>query len=210
MKDYLFVKSQSSHEIIINRSRFIATVTGVENVDEANNFIQSISKKYGDATHNCYAYILSAEGSEQKFSDDGEPQGTAGLPMLEVIKKKSLYCTAVVVTRYFGGIKLGAGGLAGAYGRAVAEALDKADIKLNRFSDIIKIKCSYQHFSILEKRFKQMPYISILSTEFHGGVEIVAAVPECEYTEITAKIADLTLGEAEVEQINKQYYSYQI
>ncbi len=128
MKNYLSVSGRLETEVVIEKSRFITNSAHVESEEEAKNFIAEISYKYRDATHNCYAYICDATGNFMRFSDDGEPQGTAGMPMLEVIKAKSLVQTAVVVTRYFGGIKLGAGGLVRAYSGSVAKNLAEADI----------------------------------------------------------------------------------
>ena len=115
MEKYLSVSGITVTEKVIQKSRFITTSTHAESEEGAKNFIAEISSKYKDATHNCYAYICDKLGNFLRFSDDGEPQGTAGMPMLEVLKSEKLFETAVVVTRYFGGIKLGAGGLVHAY-----------------------------------------------------------------------------------------------
>jgi len=109
-------------EKVINKSRFICTLRKVASEDEAQNFIKEMKKKYWDATHNCSAYII--DSAHMRSNDDGEPSGTAGVPMLEVLKQQSLVGVAVVVTRYFGGIKLGAGGLVRAYSSSVADALN--------------------------------------------------------------------------------------
>ena len=111
---YFCVTGRSEYEIAINRSRFITTLLPIENAEQAFDEIKKISKKYSDATHNCYAFVSNRENTEQRFSDDGEPQGTAGMPMLEVLKKRNVRMVLAVVTRYFGGIKLGAGGLVSA------------------------------------------------------------------------------------------------
>src|SRR5699024_9992781 len=115
LTSYLTVKREGSDEVIIQISRFIGYVSRVETEKEAIDFIQEIKKKQHDATYNCSAYIIGEQDEIQKANDDGEPSGTAGIPMLEVLKQKKLKDTAVVVTRYFGGIKLGAGGLIRAY-----------------------------------------------------------------------------------------------
>ena len=126
MQGYLSVSGELVTEKVIEKSRFIATSRHVRGEEQARAFVSEISQKYRDATHNCYAYIADDIGNFMRFSDDGEPQGTAGMPMLEVIKANNLRQTAVVVTRYFGGIKLGAGGLVRAYSGSVAENLAKA------------------------------------------------------------------------------------
>ncbi|WP_144498602.1 YigZ family protein [Bacillus pumilus] len=121
---YLTVKSRGEHEIVIEKSRFICHIQRAASEEEAQAFIQSIKKQHWNATHNCSAYLIGEHDLIQKANDDGEPSGTAGVPMLEVLKKRKLKDTVVVVTRYFGGIKLGAGGLIRAYGKSVSEAIN--------------------------------------------------------------------------------------
>lgn len=127
MKLYTIVRDYQ-HEIIIEKSRFICTLKKVSTEEEALDFIKETRKKYWDATHNCSAYIVGENAAAQRSNDDGEPSGTSGLPMLEVLRKNNLHNVAAVVTRYFGGIKLGAGGLIRAYTNSVAEAVEKAGI----------------------------------------------------------------------------------
>ncbi|CAL8900933.1 YigZ family protein [Bacillus pumilus] len=121
---YLTVKNRGEHEIVIEKSRFICHIQRAVSEEEAQAFIQSIKKQHWNATHNCSAYLIGEHDLIQKANDDGEPSGTAGVPMLEVLKKRKLKDTVVVVTRYFGGIKLGAGGLIRAYGKSVSEAIN--------------------------------------------------------------------------------------
>ncbi|PRS11852.1 YigZ family protein [Bacillus pumilus] len=121
---YLTVKSRGEDEIVIEKSRFICHIQRAVSEEEAQAFIQSIKKQHWNATHNCSAYLIGEHDLIQKANDDGEPSGTAGVPMLEVLKKRKLKDTVVVVTRYFGGIKLGAGGLIRAYGKSVSEAIN--------------------------------------------------------------------------------------
>lgn len=130
----------ATKEIVIEKSRFICTLSKVHNDVEAQNFIKEMKKKYWDATHNCSAYVLGQNSTAERSNDDGEPSGTAGLPMLEVLRKNSLYDVAAVVTRYFGGIKLGAGGLIRAYTMSVAEAVQAAG-----FAQVVEMG----HFSFL-------------------------------------------------------------
>lgn len=111
LESYLTIKDEGEHEIVIQKSRFIGYVKRTETAEEAQQFIQQIKKKHYQATHNCSAYMIGEQNLTQKANDDGEPSGTAGIPMLEVLKKMDLKDTCVVVTRYFGGIKLGAGWL---------------------------------------------------------------------------------------------------
>lgn len=126
MQGYLSVSGELETVKVIEKSKFLTVSRHVEGEEEAKAFIASVAAAHRDATHNCYAYIADDKGNFLRFSDDGEPQGTAGMPMLEVIKNNNLRQTAVVVTRYFGGIKLGAGGLVRAYSGCVAENLAAA------------------------------------------------------------------------------------
>ena len=127
MNKYTIFES-TRKEIVIEKSRFICTLSKVHNDAEAQEFIKKIKKQYWDATHNCSAYVIGQNSVAERSNDDGEPSGTAGLPMLEVLRKNSLYDVAAVVTRYFGGVKLGAGGLIRAYTMSVAEAVKKAGL----------------------------------------------------------------------------------
>ncbi|MDR0123740.1 YigZ family protein [Bacillus zhangzhouensis] len=125
---YLTIKSRGEHEIVIEKSRFICHIQRAVSEEEAQAFIQAIKKQHWNATHNCSAYLIGEHDMIQKANDDGEPSGTAGVPMLEVLKKRKLKDTVVVVTRYFGGIKLGAGGLIRAYGKSVSVAINHVGI----------------------------------------------------------------------------------
>ena len=124
----LTIAQNTTHELIIDKSRFLCHLKKVETEAEAQEFIKALKKEYWDANHNCSAYIIGENMDSQRSSDDGEPSGTAGIPMLEVLKKRELHNLVAVVTRYFGGIKLGAGGLIRAYGRSVSEAIDQAGL----------------------------------------------------------------------------------
>ena len=129
MKNYLSVYSAATYEKVIERSRFIANCAHVQDEEEAKAFVAKIRAEHSLATHNCYAFVADKTGNLMRFSDDGEPQGTAGMPILDVLKNKKLFETAVVVTRYFGGVKLGAGGLVRAY-TAIARDGDVIDLTL--------------------------------------------------------------------------------
>ena len=122
------IARRTDHEIEIKRSRFITHLQPVGSVDEADAFIAEIRRQHWDARHNCIAMITGAMGDQARSSDDGEPSGTAGIPMLEVLRRRAMTDIVAVVTRYFGGVKLGAGGLVRAYGNAVSETLDRARI----------------------------------------------------------------------------------
>lgn len=145
MSDYKTVKEFGADEFVEKRSRFIGYCTPVKTQDEALDFIEKIKSKHWDAKHNVYAYILR-EGGIKRYSDDGEPQGTAGVPVLEVIQKSGLTDVAVVVTRYFGGILLGAGGLVRAYSHGAKIALEAAKPVMMVLCDCCVLSCSYDKY----------------------------------------------------------------
>ena len=147
----LYVYKGGQGEITEKKSRFIATVRPVESEDEAVSFINETKKKYWDARHNCSAYQVGPGGRFQRSSDDGEPAGTAGRPILEVLKKQGLTNTAIVVTRYFGGIKLGASGLIRAYSHTAALGLEVADIAVYTPFTILKATVAYPLVSTMER-----------------------------------------------------------
>lgn len=149
-KFYLTVDGVTENTVEIKRSKFIATLSHVESGEDAEAFVRAVRKRYPDATHNCYAYIADELGNEARFSDDGEPGGTAGQPMLEVLKKRGVVKAAVVVTRYFGGIKLGAGGLVAAYTDSVSEVLDAAGIRRMTECAEVTVECDYSDHSAIE------------------------------------------------------------
>lgn len=149
-KFYLTVDGVTENTVEIKRSKFIATLSHVESGEDAEAFVRAVRKRYPDATHNCYAYIADELGNETRFSDDGEPGGTAGQPMLEVLRKKGIVKAAVVVTRYFGGIKLGAGGLVAAYTNSVSEVLDAAGIRRMTECAEVTVECGYSDHSAIE------------------------------------------------------------
>lgn len=149
-KFYLTVDGVTENTVEIKRSKFIATLSHVESGEDAEAFVRAVRKRYPDATHNCYAYVADELGNETRFSDDGEPGGTAGQPMLEVLRKKGIVKAAVVVTRYFGGIKLGAGGLVAAYTDSVSEVLDAAGIRRMTECAEVTVECDYSDHSAIE------------------------------------------------------------
>lgn len=149
-KFYLTVDGVTENTVEIKRSKFIATLSHVESGEDAEAFVRAVRKRYPDATHNCYAYVADELGNETRFSDDGEPGGTAGQPMLEVLKKRGVVKAAVVVTRYFGGIKLGAGGLVAAYTDSVTEVLDAAGIRRMTECAEVTVECDYSDHSAIE------------------------------------------------------------
>ncbi len=204
---YFTVKEETENVIIIERSKFICNIKGVDNEEGAKSFIETIRKRHSLANHNCYAYIADDKGLIQKFSDDGEPQGTAGLPMLEVLKNKRIYKTVAVVTRYFGGIKLGTGGLTRAYGGSVSECLNKAKIADMQKATVIKILLDYEGYSRLLKHLSS-PDVSIVKTEFGNNVEVVLAIKNSVVDKFISKIIDIFNGKINIQTIDNGFFDF--
>ena len=199
---YISVSGELSTEKVIERSRFITTSCHVESEEEARGFIARICGKYKDATHNCYAYIADPTGNAPRFSDDGEPSGTAGMPILDVIKNKKLFCTAVVVTRYFGGIKLGAGGLVRAYSGCVAENLDAAE-KLNFLPcEEYRYTVGYESADICSRFFEKND-CELKNTEYSAEVSFTVAVKKQLAEQFNAAITDRLNGRIRAEKLRE-------
>lgn len=196
---YHTVKQAGEHEIIIQKSRFIAHIKRTESEIEAQEFIQGLKKKYWDASHNCSAYMIGENDQIQKANDDGEPSGTAGVPILEVLKKRKLKDTAVVVTRYFGGIKLGAGGLIRAYGKATSEGLDAVGIVERRLMVIIHVEIDYTWLGKIEKELRASEFI-IKEIHYLDIVQIETYVNEAKMQEFNDWMADLTNGQFKIQK----------
>jgi uncharacterized YigZ family protein len=194
---YHTVKQAGQHEIIIQKSRFIAHMKRAETEVEAQEFIQVLKKKYWDASHNCSAYLIGEHDQIQKANDDGEPSGTAGVPILEVLKKRKLKDTVVVVTRYFGGIKLGAGGLIRAYGKAASEILDAVGIVERRLMRVCHVKIDYSWLGKIENELRASVYI-LKNIQYQENVEIEVYVEEENQSAFTEWMIEMTNGQAEI------------
>jgi uncharacterized YigZ family protein len=201
---YNTVKGYGEHEINIERSRFITYVTRAETEEEAQEFITSIKKKHHDANHNCSAYMIGENNLIQKANDDGEPSGTAGVPMLEVLKKRDLKDTVVVVTRYFGGIKLGAGGLIRAYGRATSEGLNATGIVERRLMRVMKTKIDYTWLGKVENEVRSSHY-QLKEIHYLEAVEVDVYVEEASKEQFVDWMTELTNGQGEITEGEVEY-----
>ncbi|MCM3740238.1 YigZ family protein [Oceanobacillus luteolus] len=201
---YYTVKQEGQDEIIIQKSRFIGYVRRVETEEEALAFIQEIKKKHHDATHNCSCYMIGEHDQIQKANDDGEPSGTAGVPMLEVLKKQNLKDTAVVVTRYFGGIKLGAGGLIRAYGNTTSQAIKTTGIVKRVLMQGFSVTVDYGLLGKLENVLRQSDHI-LETINYLENVEFVVYVEVDEADNFNDWIVDLTNGQATIQLIDQKY-----
>ncbi|HEU5140650.1 MAG TPA: YigZ family protein [Bacillales bacterium] len=204
LSSYYTVKRPARHTIVIQKSRFIAAVTRAENEQDAQSFINEIKKENHGANHNCSAYMIGEQDHIQKANDDGEPSGTAGVPMLEVLKKRSLKDTVVVVTRYFGGIKLGAGGLIRAYGSAVTEGLNAAGIVRCDLMEMMKVTIDYTWLGKIENELRTAAY-EIKNIDYLGKVEMTVYVPEAQKRTFTEWITNLTGGQGQIEENGTTY-----
>jgi len=193
LKRYQTVAGYGQTEIEINKSRFIAYVKRVETEEMAVAFIAEIKKKHWNATHNCSAYIIGENDQYQKADDDGEPSGTAGKPILEIIKKMGLKDTVIVVTRYFGGIKLGAGGLIRAYGKSASTGIKEVGIIERQGHTRISVQIDYTLLGMLENQLRMQDYI-IADKEFTDKINLIVLEKIGQEEELKQKITDWTAG----------------
>lgn len=208
MEEYFTVSGETQTEKIIEKSRFLTYSAHVEGEGEAKDFLSKICALHPMATHVCYAYIADKIGSEMRFSDNGEPQGTAGMPILEVIKNKKLFETAVAVVRYFGGIKLGAGGLVRAYSSSAAENLSAAQVKVRQMASELSLFVSYPEVSPL-LRFLEKSGAEKLFESYGEKVVFQVVVKKKEESSFSSALIDALLGRVEVKKNKEYFYSFQ-
>ncbi|MFJ8257636.1 YigZ family protein [Peribacillus asahii] len=206
---YLTVQHRGEHEIVIERSRFIAHVARTETEEEAQTFIAEIKKKHKDATHNCSAYLIGERDEIQKALDDGEPSGTAGVPILEVLKKKNLKDTTVVVTRYFGGIKLGAGGLIRAYSKSTSEGIEATGIVERKLMRVISTKVDYTWLGKLENELRSSIY-TIKEIEYLDQAIVHIFAEEEKKQDYIDWMTELTNGQAIIQEGDILYLEQKI
>lgn len=197
LPSYQTVNGYGEHEIVIEKSRFIAHISRAETEEEAIEFIQSIKKKHWNATHNCSAYLIGEHDLIQKANDDGEPSGTAGVPILEVLKKRKLKDTVVVITRYFGGIKLGAGGLIRAYGKATSEGLIATGIVERKLMQVVHVKVDYTWLGKLENELRASIY-EIKEIHYLDAVEFEVFVEEAQVGQFNEWMIEMTNGQGKI------------
>ena len=199
------IKDFATDSFIEKKSEFISYVKRIEDEDEAKAFIKEISTKHADATHNCYAYIL--KGTEvARFSDDGEPGGTAGMPMLEVLKREGVSGVCVVVTRYFGGILLGAGGLVRAYSHSAKIAVEGANIIRMSPCTVLRVVCDYGFYGRLSTLVPEFGGI-IENTEFGENVTMEFRLQSKDADSFTAALTEASFGRVSAEKIGEKFDS---
>ncbi|MHA6765125.1 YigZ family protein [Streptacidiphilus sp. PAMC 29251] len=189
------------HETEVKRSRFLCSLLRVEDEAQAQAFVAAVRKEYWDARHHCTAYVIGDQPRRERSNDDGEPAGTAGAPMLELLRRRGLTDTVAVVTRYFGGVLLGAGGLVRAYGGAVSAALDRAELVERRLVALLAISTDHVRAGRLENDLRLAGHVVRAVAYTATGVRFEVGVPEPQAAEFTDWLAAASAGAAEVEHL---------
>lgn len=192
MKEYYIPTASGDAEYVEKRSRFLGKVRHVETEEEARAFIEAMKKQYHDARHNCWCYLL--RDGVVRYSDDGEPQGTAGQPMLGVFQKEGVTDLVCVVTRYFGGVLLGAGGLCRAYTKSAKDALDAAGISVVRRWVELNVCCPYNLYARLSQEAEALQGV-VTDTQFAADVTLTLLLPEGTEEAFQRRVSDLSAGQ---------------
>ncbi|MDX3580151.1 MULTISPECIES: YigZ family protein [unclassified Streptomyces] len=203
-EEYRTVARAGVHETEVNRSRFLCALAPAATEQEAQDFIASVRREHADATHNCWAYVIGADAGVQKASDDGEPGGTAGLPMLQMLLRREMRYVVAVVTRYYGGVKLGAGGLIRAYGGAVGEALDVLPVRTRRRFRLATVTVDHQRAGKVHNDLHATGR-DVREVDYGEAVTIEIGLPEAEVDAFRAWLADATAGTAGFELGGEAY-----
>lgn len=205
MDEYLVPTQFGEDEFIEKKSRFIGRLWPVETEEEALAKIQEMRKQHYDATHNCWAYII--RDGAVRFSDDGEPGGTAGMPMLQVLQREGLYNVVCVVTRYFGGILLGAGGLVRAYTKGAKIAVDAAGKSMKRVWTVLYVPCPYSFYERVKLEVSAFGGI-VRQANFGAEVELELLFPENQAQPFLNRLTDLTSGTVEGLETGREYRAF--
>ena len=206
--EYITVRGEGADQFIERKSRFIGSCRPVKTEEEALEFISGLKTKYWDASHNVYAYILR-EGNIQRFSDDGEPQGTAGIPVIDTMKKSGVTDAVVVATRYFGGILLGGGGLIRAYSHTATIALAAAERVRMKQCLRLDITCSYELYGRVQAIVPECGGITD-DTQFTDSVAISLHLEPERLEALTRRLADATSGRAALSRTGEEFYPLEI
>ena len=207
MDEYLVPTDFGEDEFIEKKSRFIGRAWPVETEEEALEKIAAMKKRHYDATHNCWAYII--KDGAMRFSDDGEPGGTAGNPMMQVLQREQIYNVVCVVTRYFGGVLLGAGGLVRAYTKGAKIAIDAAGKSMKRVWSVLYVPCPYTFYERMKLEVAAFGGI-IRDTQFGAEVELEILVAAPQEQAFLDRITDMTSGTVEGMQIGQEYRAFPV
>lgn len=203
-EQYRTVARAGVHETEVNRSRFLCALAPAATEQEAQEFVARIRKEHPTASHNCFAYVIGADASVQKASDDGEPGGTAGVPMLQMLMRREVRYAVAVVTRYYGGVKLGAGGLIRAYGGAVGEALDTLGTITRQRFRLATVTVDHQRAGKLENDLRATGR-SVHDVRYAEAVTIEIGIPDADIEDFRVWLADATAGSATLELGGEAY-----
>ncbi|MFD9540189.1 YigZ family protein [Streptomyces sp. NPDC060022] len=203
-EQYRTVARAGVHETEVNRSRFLCALAPAATEQEAQEFVARIRKEHPTASHNCFAYVIGADASVQKASDDGEPGGTAGVPMLQMLMRREVRYAVAVVTRYYGGVKLGAGGLIRAYGGAVGEALDTLGTITRQRFRLATVTVDHQRAGKLENDLRATGR-SVHDVRYAEAVTIQIGIPDADVEDFRVWLADATAGSATLELGGEAY-----
>lgn len=206
LSQYKTVYRGNEAEIIEKKSRFIATVQPIKSEEEAITFIEAMKKKYWNATHNCFAYVLGEHFQIQRCSDDGEPSGTAGKPMLDVLLGEEIHDVVVVVTRYFGGTLLGTGGLVRAYSGSVKAGLSASTVITKQYGQKLSVETDYTGLGKIQYILGQRG-LTVLDTVYTEKVELEVLLPEQEIDTVMSEIREGTNGQAVMELGKACYFA---
>ena len=207
MDEYLIPSGYGEDEFVEKKSRFIGRVWCVETEEEALEKVQQMKKQHYDATHNCWAYVI--KDGPMRFSDDGEPGGTAGNPMMQVLQKENLYNVVCVVTRYFGGVLLGAGGLVRAYTKGAKIAIDAAGKSVKRIWTVLYLPCPYNFYERVKLEVAAFEGI-IRDTQFGAEVELEILLAEGKSQAFLDRLTDMTAATVEAMEIGKEYRAFPV
>lgn len=203
--EYKIVLNQEETEIVSKKSRFIATLCPVQSVEEAHAFIDEIKKKYWDAKHHCSAYVIGKKGETTRCNDDGEPSGTAGKPILEVLIGEEIKNIVVVVTRYFGGVLLGTGGLVRAYSKATKEVLRLSEVGIMRYGVMVELTTDYNFVGKIQYILAKNA-ITILKSEYKENVLITVLCPIAKKDKCIHEIIEVTTGKTTIIETDSRYF----
>ncbi len=206
MRAYRTVQKEAQIELVIQKSRFIGRCFPVTQEDAALSKLAELRKQHWDATHNCFAYCIGADASAARFSDDGEPAGTAGLPMMEAVRQKGLVDILCVVTRYFGGVLLGAGGLVRAYSRAASMSMEAAGIVEMRPCVTLLIKIDYSRFAVIEPLLRKDG--NLKDIRYTEDVEADLVVPEEDVAAFSRLLIEKTDGRVQPQETGRAYGAF--
>lgn len=203
---YFTVYREGEGEVTEKKSRFIANVYPADTEEEALSFVEKIRKKHYDARHHCFAYIIGSGGEKKRASDDGEPQGTAGKPILEVMEGAGLCNAVVIVTRYFGGTLLGTGGLVRAYSMAAREGIEASVIIEKKTGQLAEIRADYTEVGKMQYLFGERK-LPVIDTQYTDKVLFTVIVPDEDVGVLRKKLMELTSGREELSDTVRVYYA---